>query len=205
MLRLALLVLWTVQLALVLLLVDASWIEAQIDVERDQLEAHFGRDQAQRLLTQARLIFDRWLIGTEIVDHSYTMVTPDPGTHKHGMENVAPWFFAWLQARLDTLWLLLLQIILRVLVLKEWLIVVAAGVLAAMLDGYIQRHIKRLENRLASADRYLLARQAALLGLVFPAIYVALPIAAPMWLAPAWGLYMSLTVRALLAHAQHQL
>lgn len=205
MLRLLLLILWSVQAALVLLLVDAAWIERQIGAERDQLAMHLGEEQARQLLAQARAIFERGLVRTEMVERSYAALLPDPAAPTQGMENVAPWFFAWLKARLDTFWILALQVILRAVLLRQWLMVVILGVLAAMLDGYIQQRIKRDNNQLASADRYLMGRHAAVLGVMFPFFYVVVPVAAPIWLTPAWGLFMAITCRWLLTHAQHRL
>jgi hypothetical protein len=205
MLRLLLLVTWIAQVALALIFVDASWIQGQIAAEQDRIVIHLGADRAGRLQSEARAIFDEAFMTTGIVGRSYAMLLPNPAVPKQGMDNVAPWFFSWVETRLDVVWWVAFQLILRALLLREWLTLVIVGVTVAMLDGHIQQRIKRGNSELASADLYLIARQAALLSVVFPAFYVVLPATAPPWLVPAWGLYSAITCRWLLAHAQHRL
>lgn len=201
----ALLVLWLLQAALVVLLVNAEWIGEQAHLERASVARQFGQSRYAQLETRARAIYAEWFIDTGIHAKSYARLLPDSTRPQHGMEGLAPWFFEWLKHRLDAFWWLVFQGICRVQVLREWLtlLLVVGGV--AALDGLIQRQIKRSRHALASADRYLFARRALLCLLFAPLLYLSLPIAITPYVVPVWGTCLAITLTLLTAHAQHRI
>lgn len=204
--RLFILLVWLAQLGLMVLLIDARWIEEQLAAEREQVVSDIGAVRAQQLHLQAQGVFDRLFVATDVVSRSYSLLLPpDPALPKQAMTGLAPWFFAWLKQRIDAVWLLTFQGILRGLLLCEWLPLVALMIAMASLDGYAQRRIKQANSELASADRYVLARRAALIAAAFPAFYLILPVVVPAAIIAVWGAYCALTCMLLMAHAQHRI
>jgi hypothetical protein len=196
---------WLLQLGLVLLLVDAGWMKGQLRIEQGELAIHLGEQRAHELQREASEVFARCFIETGIVHRSYELLLPDPQVPKQGMEAIAPWFFKWLQHRIEVAWLLTFQVILRAMQLREWLIALTVVIAAASIDGYAQCQIKRWDNALASADRYLLARTMVLTAIALPSFYVLSPVAISLIIIPAWGTYVAAAGMLLLAHAQHRI
>jgi hypothetical protein len=201
----ALLLLWILQAALILLLVNADWIERQANYERSSIAEQLGGPQSAQLEARSRVIYDKWFTLTGIRDQTYARLLPDETRRKDGLENLAPWFFTWLRHRLDSFWLLVFQAIHRLQLLREWggLSLIAAA--AATVDGIVQRRIKRSHHELASADKYVIARHALLVVTILPLLYLSAPIAVSPWAVPAWGACVALTCMSLAAHAQHRI
>lgn len=201
----ALLLLWLMQAGLVVLLVNAEWVSEQAQLEQASVARQFGQSRYAHLERSARSIYDAWFIKTGIQTQSYAQLLPDPSQPKHGMENLAPWFFEWLKHRLNAFWWLVFQGICRVLVLREWLgmLLLVGG--ASALDGLLQRQIKRSRHALASADRYLFARRALLCVLFAPFLYLSLPMAITPYVVPVWGACLAIVVGLLTTHAQHRI
>lgn len=199
------LVLWLLQAALIVLLVNAEWVGKQAQLEHVSVARQFGQSRYAQLETRARATYAEWFIDTRIQQQSYSRLLPDATRLQHGMEGLAPWFFEWLKHRLDAFWSLVFQGISRVQVLREWLpiLLVIGGV--AVLDGLVQRQIKRSCHALASADRYLFARRALLCLLFSPLLYLSLPIAITPYVVPVWGACLAITLTLLTAHAQHRI
>lgn len=195
-------VIWLLQIAAVLLLVDADWVNDQAAAERQQASAYLGESLHNRIEHQSQSMYHRLFEGSGFVTWTYERLLPDPRHRELG--DLAPWFFVWLERRIDTGWVLIRQALLRVLMIREWSVVIVLLVLPPVIDGITLRRIHRHENRLVSADRYLAARRLLFLALSMPLFYLTLPFAIAPAVVPAWGGLLALTCHLLFKHAQHR-
>ena len=202
---LALFVLWMIQAVLVILLVNAQWVEDQARAERLSIARQFGEARYADLERRAKRSYNRWFVSTHIQKQSYALLLPDPIHPKDGMLGLAPWFFQWLEHRLDAFWVLAFQAICRLQVFREWLVITGVALAAAAFDGIMQRRIKRTNHALASADKYVVARSALLLMLIAPLLYLSAPFAISPFIVPLWGAMLSVTLMLLASHAQHRI
>lgn len=197
--------LWLLQAGLVVLLVSADWIDAQASRERQQVAQEFGQVRYTYITQYAQQLNETWFVQSGLKSASYVRLLPDASQRQPGMENLAPWFFEWLRRRLDAFWTLVLQVIYRMLVLREWRSIVLLTVMAALVDGLVQRQLTRARREHASADRYLFARRALAVLLFAPFVYLTAPLALSPSLVPLWAILFALSLMLLAAHAQHRL
>lgn len=200
-----LIVLWMIQAALVILLVNAQWVEDQAHAERLSIARQVGETRYAALEGRARGLYERWFVATHVREQSYARLLPDPTRPKDGMEGLAPWFFEWLERRLDAFWALAFQAICRLQVFREWILIIGVTLAAATFDGLVQRRIKRANHALASADKYVVARNALLLTLLAPLLYLSAPLTVSPLVVPLWGASLSVALMLLASHAQHRI
>lgn len=196
---------WLIQASLIVLLLNADWLQRQTSAEQKSIEAQLGQERAAKVLGRARSIYDEWFTSTWVRQQSYGRLLPDPTRPKDGMENLAPWFFDWLRQRLDAFWALVFLGTLRAQLCREWAPLLVTGILAAVVDGLTQRRIKRINHALASADKYLTAKFGGFALLLCWLTYLSAPIAITPMFVPAWAACLSLTCMLLTAHAQHRI
>lgn len=201
---LVLLILLILQGALIVLLVNAAWVERQCAAEQARIEAYLGPARQERIERHALALYRSWVVDSGAVTRSYERLLPDRTAAQHGMEGLAPWFFAWLERRLDAFWWLVFQAIYRAQVVVEWLPYV--GVLAAVstADGMLQRQVRRASAGYASADRYTLARRALLILSFLPFAYLCLPLSIHPVVVPLWGVLLAVALAVFAANAQHE-
>src|SRR5688572_4153992 len=116
---LLLLLLWLLQAVFVLLLIDAGWVERQVKAEQAVATAHLGAARYEQLHVEAQRIYRHWFVESGAIETSYTKVLPDARRSKRDM-NLAPWFFTWLEHRLDALWWLIYQAVHRLQIMHFW-------------------------------------------------------------------------------------
>lgn len=198
-------VLWFLQTTLVVLLVNAEWLERQGLREQASAQAYLGPVLHERVRARAMSIYRDWLVDTRVVSTSYERLLPARGVEQYGMEGLAPWFFAWLEDRLDALWWLAFHAIYRVQTLWEWLPVIGSFVAVSAIDGIASRRIKRSSNGYASADRYALSRRVLFLLLFAPLLYLFLPISIAPVAIPVWGAALAVALAMFTANLQQQI
>lgn len=196
--------LWLVQAGIVLILVNADWLDHQTRSERMDTATHVGLARYADLEARARSTYDKWFVATRVRDASYARLLPDPEQPKEGMEDLAPWFFKWLKDRLDVFWSLVFQAFCRVQLIREWATWIGFVAVAAVGDGFVQRRIKAANHSLASADRYAVARNAVTLVIFAPFLYLSMPISITPLAVPVWGASFAIALMLLTAHAQHR-
>lgn len=201
---LTLTLLWLMQAGLVLILVNAEWLDREARSERVTVAEHLGIGRYAQLEARARVTYDKWFVATRVRDESYARLLPEPSRPKDGMENLAPWFFKWLKERLDVFWSLVFQAFCRVQLLREWGTWILVVTIAAICDGFVQRRIKAANHGLASADKYAVARNVVTLVMFAPFLYLSMPISVTPIAVPVWGAILAIALMLLTAHAQHR-
>jgi len=201
---LALLILLILQGVLIVLLVNAAWVERQCAGEQARIEAYLGSVRQDHIRQRALGIYRGWFVESGAVTRSYERLLPDRTKAQYGMEGLAPWFFVWLERRLDAFWWLVFQAIYRAQVIGEWLPYI--GLLAAVssADGMLQRQVRRASAGYASADRYTLARRALMILGFLPFVYLSLPLSIHPMAIPIWGVLLSIALAVFAANAQHE-
>lgn len=202
---LALLLLWIGQATLIVLLVNAEWMQQQSTVEQQRIARHMGVQRSAAMIERAQTRYRDWFSATGIREQTYRRLLPDPSLPRTGVEGLAPWFFEWLKRRLDAFWALVFLGICRAHLFVEWAPLLMAAGAAAIIDGVVQRRIKRFNHALASADKYVLAKCALMVLTFVPLLYLSAPIAITPLIVPGWGACLALTCMLLASHAQHRI
>ena len=202
---LALLLLWVAQATLIVLLVNAEWVQQQSSVEQHRITKHMGVQRSAAMIERAQARYQDWFSATGIRQQTYRRLLPDPSLPRTGVEGLAPWFFDWLKRRLDAFWALVFLGICRAHLFVEWAPLLMAAGAAAIIDGVVQRRIKRFNHALASADKYVLAKCALMVLTFVPLLYLSAPIAITPLIVPGWGACLTLTCMLLASHAQHRI
>jgi len=202
---LALLLIWIVQATVIVLLVNAEWVQQQSVVEKERIARDVGEQRSASMMRRAQALYEGWFTETGIRQQTYRRLLPDPSQPRSGVEGLAPWFFEWLKCRLDAFWALVFLGLCRAHLLLEWVPLLTASGAAAIIDGLVQRRIKRFNHALASADKYLMAKWGLTALLFVPLVYLSSPIAVTPLVVPAWGACLSLTCMLLVANAQHRI
>lgn len=196
--------LWAIQLTVVLLLIQAPWIEHAMTVERGWIVEEFGLEKTGRMEDQAMDRFRHWCIDSGWVKESYVRLLPDRKASQSGMEGLAPGFFAWMKKRIDAAWWIVYEAIFRVVLLQTWQLYLGALGVAAMVDGLVSRAIKRREHGYSSSDRFALARRGILVLFVALLVYLFLPVPISPLAIPIWAGLCSLALGLLAAHTQQR-
>lgn len=202
---LILLVLWLLHAVLILLLVNAEWLDAQVHGERGLLKAELGVERYAGLESRAKRTYERNLVDSGVIARTQVALLPQPEVAQGGMENLAPWFFKWLATRLRVLWQLAFQALIRIELMETWCSVAFLGLVCAGVDGLVCRQVRRAQAEAPSADRYLTARNALPFLLVAPLFYLCFPIGVSGYVVPSWGGAVAITLWLLTSHAQHHI
>jgi hypothetical protein len=201
---LVLLVLWGLQMALVLLLIDAGWVERQVKAEQAATAAYLGTVRYRQLHQDAERVYRRWFVESGAIEKSYTRLLPDALAPKQATAGLAPWFFTWLEHRLDALWWLIYQAAHRLQLISFWGFYVLALLATGIIDGIVRWQIKRAVHEPPSGDRYIVGCRAGLLLFIAPLLYLSLPFELHPIVVPLWGCLLALSFILLAANLQHQ-
>lgn len=196
---------WALQASLVVLLVNAEWVQRELQTERTWVSRQFGVQEATLIDARARERYRSWFVATGIVQGSYSRLLPDATIPQHGMEGLAPWFFRWLEHRLVAFWWLMYQAVYRLQLIRCWCGCFTVLALAAVVDGLVRRQVARIGSGYASSDRYLMARRVIAALAIAPFIYFCVPVAVAPWLVPLWGILLSAGLAVFSANIQHRL
>jgi hypothetical protein len=198
-----LVLLWLIQAVFVVVLVNAEWIQDQLSRERQLVSVYLGQRVEGLLSDSTEQTYDGWFVRTGAVKAGYEKLLPDPAIPKHGMENLAPWWFSWLEERLDAFWWVIYQSLYRSQLILHWLPLIAFFVACALIEGLAQRALKRSTFAYASADKHVFAKRALVLLSMSPLMYFVLPFYVHPSVVPIWGAAVVFATTVLIANAQH--
>ena len=197
--------LWMLQGTFVVLLVNAQWLESQSLREQAKAEAFLGTALHERVRERATATYRDLLIDTRVMPLSYERLLPASGIEQKGMEGLAPWFFSWLEDRLDALWWVVFHAIYRVQTLWEWLPFIGSVLAVSTIDGMSTRRVKRVNNVYASADRYVLGRRFLFVLMIAPLLYLFIPLSISPIAIPLWGGALAVALAMCVANLQQQI
>jgi hypothetical protein len=198
-----LVLLWLIQAVFVVVLVNAEWIQNQLSRERELVKVYLGQGVEGILSDSTEQTYDGWFVRTGAVKACYEKLLPDPAIPKHGMENLAPWWFKWLEERLDAFWWVIYQSLYRSQLILHWLPLIALFVACALIEGLAQRALKRSTFAYASADKHVFAKRGLVLLAMSPLMYFVLPFYVHPSVVPIWGAAVVFATTVLIANAQH--
>lgn len=197
------LLLWLVQACVVVALFSGEWIEGEMRSERALVQGQMGEAAELQLAVEAQARYQRWFVRPGAVAVGYERLLPDPSVPKRGMEGLAPWWFEWLEKRLDAFWWLIFQLVYRLHLLLHWVPIIALFVAGSMVEGFTRRAVKRSTFAYASADRHVLAKRSLVILGVFVLVYLLLPWKVNPLIVPLWGAALAATTALLIANTQH--
>ncbi len=196
---------WLLQACVIAIAVNAGWVEKQLSQEKAHVEAYLGNETAIYLSSETSGLYKKLFLDTHIVSGTYKRLIPDKNKPQHGMEGLAPWLFIWIEERLDAFWWLVYQGIYRLLVIVQWLPYLLALIMAAFVDGLVDRQVKISEYGYANPVRYQIARRSLIILMSVPLLYLSFPLNIHPMVIPAWVCCIALTIMVFVANAQQRL
>jgi hypothetical protein len=184
------LVLWVLQAALIALFVSADWVRGQVDSERSRVADYLGQETAGAIAHQTQATYRRIAVDSGLQRLTYRALIPwhVPDKPVTGLEDMAPWLFAWMEARLDAFWWLVYQAVFRLMQMGVWLPYLGVFLVAGLGDGLMVRAVtKTAIGDHTSALRYDLGIQSLLALVAAPLVYLSLPLSVPPVVIPLWG------------------
>jgi Domain of unknown function (DUF4400) len=198
-------ILWILQIALVVLFLDSGYIRDNLALEQDYVRQYLGEGTAVQLQNKSLRLYNQLFIDTKVAESSYKHFLPEENVAQHGMENLAPWFFKWMKAKLDAWWWLTYGAVFRLYSIGVWLIPLGPLVLAAFIDGVVSRKIHRDNFQYANPIRYKFAGRGMFVLLYLPFVFLAIPVAVPPILIPIWIVVICMVILMLTMNAQHRI
>jgi len=193
------------ELAFVIIFVDADGGRHRIDAERRAVAAVMGWQTDELLVRRSNQVFTSLFIRSGAVETSYSRLLPQPGDNSRGQLNLAPWAFRWLRHRIDAFWIVAWQAIYRSQIMLIWWPLAALLSSVALIDGSVERQVRRCEYRLSSNDQYTLARRVLLILTFAPCFYVFAPLHVGAYCIPVGIGVIAFATWLTAAHAQHEL
>lgn len=202
---LLLLLLWVIQIAAVAVFTSSTWLQDQIVKEKVSVHAYLGSETARQISNRADDRFQQLFVDTEVVDHVYRFLIPDDSVPKHGTDGLAPWFFDWLDDSLRTFWFVAYQAIYRLSLFSEWMPYLGILILAALVDGLVERKIRKKNRGYANPVRYRAGIRLLVVLFVVPLLYLTLPLSVTPLLVPVWIFAAAAVLMLVTSNAQHRI
>lgn len=102
---------------------------------------------------------------------------------------------------LETIQLLLFGVVFRGYLMSIWMLYLGAFVLAAIIDGLVQRRVKKETMALNSPLPFAWALHSVIVIAFTPLAYLLLPFSVTPWFMPMWCLLMALPLAKAIANA----
>ncbi len=195
--------LWALQLGIVLVFASPAWMQQQIEGEKRAVARYLGEEQARDLGGRADALFEVVLVETGIRQAVEAALLPRRGETLGGQR--VPVVFDWMARVLGSLWLVVYQAIYRVLLLADWIPILGAMLVAAIVDGAVGRQIGKSVARYANPVRYRAGIRILLFFMVVPLFYLSFPFNIPPVLIPLWFFAVAGTVIVVISNAQHRI
>lgn len=160
----------------------------------------FGPDIAERLQRQAEYVFSsstpaESLDKAAVRGHGMELtrrITGAPG------EAAAKGFNSYLQGLVLNLFVATL----RLFIVLVWVVLLLPVTVAALVDGWSQRAIKRAEFGAIRPTAYTLTSLVAIPLAMAPMLYLVVPLGVPPLVWPLWAAGLSLPLSAMVSNAQ---
>lgn len=175
---------------LLMILVDAEWVKSQIDIEQGYIAGYLGDEKAKMLRERTDAIFAERFVENEVVDKTYRFFLFNESTLTSAAKGLAPASLLWIRDRIEAMWWLIYESIFRYQMTMYWLPFVLPLMLAAMLDGFMQRQIRKYEQGYASPAHHTTATALMVFLWYSGFLYMAIPIAIHPLFIPVWAMLM---------------
>lgn len=194
-----------VQAIMVLLLTSALWVEEQLSQEMVLAEAVYGKPGADELVEETDSIYRKLFYDSGAIARSYRItgqaLAVDAGRWDDWLTRTS----GALDGRLDTLWWLIYLALYRIRMLAYWMTFLSPLLIAALVDGLMQREIKKKELGYSSPLRYHTAWNVLILLSVLPVVYLMLPLSVHPLVIPFWAVAFSINGTLLFSNLQKRL
>lgn len=195
------------EMLLIALFVSASWVNAQIKEERSAIFSWLGKETTTNIIESTNNSYRYFFQATGLVEGSYEIFIPNKEQIQAsaGMETLGKPVFVWFKERLDAFWITIYHSFQRLFTLLEWLPYMLPLLLPAVIDGAMQREIKKVTYGYASPVRYHTAFHLLLALIFLPFIYMFFPIAVTPIIIPIWALLLAIVLLVLSANIQKKI
>lgn len=168
---------------------DSYEIEDHIKQEYILIAKWFSDDEASRIYNDANNAFHHLFLNTGIAQATYALTVPDPENRTNDRDEVklSKDMVNWFDRRIMAWWSMWLQALERLMVFKTWLPFAVVFFVPTVVDGWVQREIKKSNFGYASPVRYHFGMFLMFGLLFFPLLYsfspfVFSPLSTPIWI-----------------------
>jgi len=164
--------------------VQEEWLQATLQSEQEAHYAFLGENNAHYAEVRATNTFNRWFVGTGVMDQSLRIFVPTPEerARTRGMEGLGAQLFPWVESRIRALWTLVYQVFLRFSNALMWWPFLVLAATPFLIDALVVRRVKATTFGLTSP--HLQGISARLVPLLL--IGYLLLMFAPVFIHPAW-------------------
>lgn len=188
-------------------LVSPSYVERELYSERQMVAWTFGPLTERVIQAETHADFRTWFVDTGVIQTIHDMYIPSEASRQKslGMSELGRSTSAWLEGRLQTLWLVVYAGIYRLKVF--WTIFLMALVLCLpfAVDGLVLRKIRSLGFEYASPNIYHAAKGLLSLLIISPFVLVLVPSAIHPLVFITWAGLLPIVIWFGTQHVQHQI
>jgi hypothetical protein len=188
--------------------VTERWAERVRTTEAAWLERWLGQQTATRVVGTTRAGYETLFVESGLVAWSYAVALPtaaEEAAGRHLSPVAVPWFFGWLEGRLDLFWGAVLQVLQRVVMVTAWWPFLALLLSGTLIEGRTRRRIKQEGFAYASPVRHRGALWTAIALVMAGTLGLLLPLPIPAITVPVLASVVALALTAALAHSQKRL
>lgn len=189
----------------VILIAQANWVKGELDAERDSISKYFGEGTAQIVEGRTEIFFNDWFIETGAVENTYSFLLFNESLLRKIISKLAPGALVWLKERVEAFWWLIYQSVFRAFMAVYWLPYLLPLFAAGVLDGLMQRKIKKVDFEYANTVHYHIAWNIITALMIVPVLYLLLPISVHPLIIPIWSVSLAAAMALLSSSLQHRL
>jgi hypothetical protein len=197
--------LWLIALFLMLVAIPfvmpPEFARARIMAEYDAAAAIFGQDKASELAESANGMYGAFMQGSGLgaaISSSY--VTEKEAENLLIAKNVNQDMSVVSNKYLLTFSTQIYGVIFRSALMSHWLIYVGVFLLAAFVDGYSQRQIKKDLIQMHAPIKFAASSHFGVMLVFTPIAYLLLPINVTPWFMPFWAVAMAYPIASVVSN-----
>lgn len=195
------------ELLLICIFVNATWVSAQIEEERSFTLKRLGMDTTMQIVNASNDAYEYLFKKSGIAAGSYKLLIPshEQRAASMGLESLGMGAFEWLKGRIDTFWISIYHSLQRLFTLLQWFPYLLPLLVPAIIDGLTQREIKKVSYGYASPVKYHTAFHLLVALIFVPLLYLFFPIAVTPLVVPVWAFVLAAVLLMLSANIQKQI
>ena len=170
------------------ILLTRNYILDEINQEIKMTANFLGESAADAYQESANKTFKYLFVDTSLVEHSYKLWIPDKTVNQYGLEGMGQRGFDEAESKINNMWDIVFKGVLRCTLFFSWVPFFLPLFIPAIINGLMERQVKKLNYGYASPVRFTAAYSFILSSGVIIPVYLIFPIAInpiviPIWLA----------------------
>ncbi len=200
-------IIWLLEIVLVSMFFRTEWVNSNIAEEQHDYANHFESEALSKINEKANKFYRKYFVDSGFRDTTFHVVIPTEAekTNTHYMENIGAPVFDKVYQGLETLWTVILRVVVRIFAWVHWSTFTLIILIPAVIDGVAMRKVKKatFQNSSSVIQRY----SAIFILLAFYVLLLSLfsPIAVHPYIYPAVTIVAAAMIGIIVANVQKQI